>query len=216
MIRAMKCLLILSVAVAMPQTKAFSQPVPGDVFREYMWYNKDGDAGEALRVGGKVGYDSHIALDHEFDLEHAIKAECVIEKILCHDGTKGLAIQINGHDWLEVPEAKTIPYPQWEYQHHIYPVVQVALSFLKSGTGNRFQMKVDPEHSWNWPQNLVYGVHFRVYYDPAKKPHPSGKITWPKSGDTIGLQSPLRVEAQSRNGDIERVDYVGHYYDVNF
>ncbi len=49
--------------------------------------------------------------------------EIVIEKILCHDGTRGLAVQVNGNDWLSAPEAKTIPYPQWRYQHHFYPEI---------------------------------------------------------------------------------------------
>ena len=200
----------------MPHVEAFAQPVPGDVFREYMWYNKDGDAGGALRVGGRIGYEGRIALDHDFDLEHAIKAEVIIEKILCHDGTKDLAIQINDNDWLQIPEAQTIPYPQWEYQHHIYPIVQIPLSFLKSGTGNRFQMRVNPKHSWKWPQNLINGVHFRIYYNPDKKPHPTGKITSIKSGDAIGSRTPLQVEAESPNAKIKQVDYVGHSYDVNF
>ena len=192
-----------------------AQPVPGDVFREYTWYKQDGDAGAALRVGGRVGYEGVITLPHNFDLEQAIKAEVVIEKILCHDGTHGLAIQINDNDWLEIPEAQCIPYPQWDYQHHIYPVVQVPLSFLKT-SANRFRMRVSPEHSWNWPQNLINGVHFRIYYDPAKKTHPVGKMTSPKSGDTIGRNVQLQADAQSPNGKIKQVDYVGRYEDVNF
>lgn len=30
-----------------------ADPQPGDVFREYMWWKTDGDAGGALRVGGR-------------------------------------------------------------------------------------------------------------------------------------------------------------------
>ena len=33
-----------------------AQPVPGDVFKEYSWYNEAGDCGGALRVGGKLDY----------------------------------------------------------------------------------------------------------------------------------------------------------------
>jgi hypothetical protein len=145
-------------------------PVPGDVFREYTWWNEQGDAGGSLRVGGKESeelpdrgwahdyIDAPIVLSHRFDLECAIKAEVIVEKILCHDGTKGLALEVNGNPWLTVPEALTIPYPPWEYQHHISPVVPVPLSFLRSGTGNRFRMRVDADHPWKWPQNLIYGV----------------------------------------------------------
>jgi hypothetical protein len=207
--------------------EASAEPVPGDVFREYMWFNETGDAGQALRVGGKFG-DEHpdrgwahdyvnapVKLKHHFDLEHAVKAEVVIEKILCHDGTRGLVIQVNDNDWLEAPEAKTIPYPQWEYQHHTYPVVSIPLSHLKRGSGNEFRMRVSPEHSWKWPQNLIYGVHFRIYYDSSKKAHPSGEVTSPRSGDTIGMSVGLSARASSPNGGIERVDYIGYYKDVN-
>jgi len=116
-----------------------AQPVPGDVFREYMWWNEKGDAGGSFRVGGQCGekypdrgwaldyINAPVVLDLDFDLDQAIRGEVVIEKILCHDSTKGLAIEINGNPWIRVPEAEAIPYPQWEYQHHICPVVPVPM-----------------------------------------------------------------------------------------
>jgi len=76
------------------QAVGLSRPVPGDVFREYMWWNEKGDAGGSLRVGGKHGdeypdrgwahgyINAAVILPQEFDLEHAIKAEVVVEKIL--------------------------------------------------------------------------------------------------------------------------------------
>ena len=207
----------LFVVIMMISTgEAFSQPAPGDVFREYMWYKEDGDAGGSLRVGGRSGFEGSIRLEHDFDLEHAIKAEVVIEKILCHDNTTGLAIQINDGDWIYIPEPAAIPVPQWAYQHHFYPTVRIPLSGLKPGIHNTFCMKVDTKHPWNWPQNLIYGVHFRIYYDAAQKPHPAGRITRPQSGGTIGRSFVLTVDANSPNGQIEQVDYMGLYEDVNF
>jgi hypothetical protein len=206
----------------------FSKPSPGDIFREYTWHNEPGDAGGALRVGGKHGefhpdrgsahgyINAPVALNYNFDLEHAIKSEVIIEKILCHDGTKGLGIQINDNEWLQVPEADKIPFPQWEYQHHIYPTVPVLLSHLKSGKDNQFRMKVDEEHPWKWPQNLIYGVHFRIYYHRDEKKHPFGRIISPESGDTLGESVVLTSDAESPNGKIKQVDYIGHYEDVNF
>jgi hypothetical protein len=204
-------------AVLIAAVRAFSQPAPSDVFREYMWYNEGGDAGGSLRVGGRVGYDGgFIALEHDFDLEHATKAEVVIEKIQCHDGTTGLAIQVNDGDWVYIPEPATIPVPRSVYQHYFYPTVRIPLTCLKPGRGNKFRMKVDTTHPWNWPQNLVYGVHFRIYYDPAQKPHPAGRIIGPQSGGTIGRSAVLTADANSPNGEIKQVDYVSLYEDVNF
>jgi len=207
---------ILALALLHGCGMAFAEPAPGDVFREYVWYKETGDAGGSLRVGGKLGSDSPAVLEHEFDLKHATKAEVVIEKLLCHDGTKGLAIQINGHEWMSVPEAAKIPEPQWEYQHHIYPSLAIPLSWLQQGRGNEFKMRVSPEHSWKWPQNLIYGVHFRIYYDAARKSHPTGAIKSPASSATIGQAATLACQVQSPNGSIRQVDYLGHYEDVNF
>ena len=191
-------------------------PRPGDVFREYLWTNAEGDAGGSLRVGGRVGYGGgSIASPHQFDLEHAVRAEVVLEKLLCHDGTRGLEISFNNHAWIAVPEASGIPEPQWEYMHCTYPVVAVPLEQLKPGDGNRVRLRVSDEHPWNWPQNLIYGVHVRIYYDAAQKPHPTGRLISPKAGTALVTDVLLQAEASSPNGNIRRVDFLGHYEDVN-
>ena len=41
---------------------AWSQPEPGDTFREYVWFNEKGDAGRALRVGGRLGFEGAFGL----------------------------------------------------------------------------------------------------------------------------------------------------------
>lgn len=221
--------LILSLAVNIWfAPAALSSPVPGDVFREYCWYNEKGDAGQALRVGGKQGQfhpdrgsahgyiNAPIELQHEFDLENTIKAKVVIEKILCHDGTRGLAIRFNNHEWIAVPECENIPEPQWEYQHHTYPTVPIPLDQLKRGRGNTFQMKVSPEHPWDWPQNLINGVHLRTYYDPASKTHPKGRVVVLSPKDSRSEQVLLKVKPDSPDRKIRRVDYIGCYEDLNF
>jgi hypothetical protein len=208
-------LMIAALVVAAPFGTVQGQPQPGDVFREYLWTNTDGDAGGALRVGGRVGYGGGpLPLPHVFDLEHATRAEIVVEKLLCHDGTRGLAISVNNHAWLEVPSAPAIPEPQWDYQHHFYPIVPVPLSHLHTAD-NRFQMRVSDEHPWKWPQNLVYGVHFRIYYDATKKPHPTGRLVAPQPGSVLGTEVKLAAEASSPCGRIRQVDFLGCYEDVN-
>lgn len=203
------------------------QPTPGDVFREYRWFHEKGDAGQSIRVGGKKGtYHPDRGSAHDYinapftwpfdiDLEDAVKTEIVAEKVLCHDGTTGLAIQINDSEWFYFPEATHIPVPQAKYQHHTYPVLRVPLSVFKSGSGNSFRLRVDPKHPWNWPQNLINGLHIRIYYDPKTKPHPSGTVTSPQAGDSLGDTAKLTVNAHSPDSTISRVDYVGLYEDVN-
>jgi hypothetical protein len=191
-------------------------PGPGDLFREYRWTNEGGDAGGSLRVGGRLGYGGGpIELGHDFDLIHATRAEVVIEKLLCHDGTRSLSISVNDHEWIEVPEAEGIPAPQWDYQHHTYPVVAVPLEQLKAGAENQFRMRVGDEHPWNWPQNLIYGVHFRVYYDAELKPHPTGRLVSPSRNAALSTVVELLAEASSPNGSIVRVDFLGRFKDVN-
>jgi hypothetical protein len=208
--------MVTATLLLAPRSHVAATPKPGDVFREYRWTNPGGDAGGSLRVGGRFDYGGgSIELPHDFDLEYATRVEVVVEKLLCHDGTRGLALSVNDHAWIELPEAEGIPEPPWEYQHHTYPVADIPLGQLRPGRGNQFRMRVDGQHSWNWPQNLIYGVHFRVYYDAKKKPHPTGRIVSPAHGDVLGRQVRLRAEASSPNGDIERVDFLGHLEDVN-
>lgn len=205
-----------------------AQPAPGDLFREYRWFYEKGDAGQAIRVGGKQGQfhpdrgsehgyiNASMQLPHDLDLDEAVKAEIVVEKILCHDGTTGLAIQINDSDWYYFPEASHIPAPQAVYQHHTYPVIRVPVSVFKAGRNNSFRLRVDPKHPWHWPQNLINGVHIRIYYNPETKSHPTGTIASIQSGDKLSENAKLSVECKSANSPIKRVDYVGLYEDVNF
>ena len=207
----------------------FSQPEPGDVFREYMWYHKDGDAGGALRVGGKEGttdwntrivgdywVTDTIILPHDIDLDMAVKAEINVEKILCHDGTYGLGIRINNKDWIDIPESEYIRHPQSAYQHHIYPTVAIPLDYLKAGTGNSFIMRVNKHQEWDWPQNLIYGVHIRIYYDPHKKKHIQGRITSPRPGQVIGDSVMVTVGLQNTTDAVRQIDFIGNYEDVNY
>ena len=205
-----------------------AQSAPGDLFREYRWFYEKGDAGQSIRVGGKQGQfhpdrgsehgyiNASMQLPHDLDLDEAAKAEVIVEKILCHDGTTGLGIQINDSDWYYFPEASHIPTPQANYQHHIYPVIRVPVSVFKSGRNNSFRLRVDPKHPWRWPQNLINGVHIRIYYHPETKPHPTGTITSLQSGDKLSENVKLSVECKSTNSPIKQVDYVGLYEDVNF
>ena len=133
----MKLLILLCLAMTVA-----AQPQPRDVFREYAWSKPDGDAGGSLRVGGRLDYGGGpIPVPHSVDLTDAVRAEVVIEKLLCHDGTRGLAIALNGREPIVFPEAEGIPVPPWDYQYFTYPVVQVPLA----EPGHNRESGVNPE-----------------------------------------------------------------------
>lgn len=157
-----------------------AQPKPGDLFREYHWkIPEEGEKQVFLRVGGRMGYrvkpencpnikfeGDRIPLDFDFLLEGATKAEVSVQKMLCHEGTKNLRISVNNNEEIVFPPAPGIPEPQELYIHHYAPTVELPVAQLHTGNGNFFSLQVDSVHPWNWPQNLIYDVIFRIYYEP--------------------------------------------------
>lgn len=213
--RTLRCVFVGLFCAAVPVT-AIAQSGPGDLFREYRWTNEHGDCSGALRVGGQLDYGGGpIQISHEIDLDHATRAEIVVEKVLCHDGTRGLAVSLNDHPWIKVPDPPTMPDPPSAFQHHTCCIVALPIAQLQADTGNQFRMKVDAEHPWNWPQNLIYGVHLRVYYDTDKKSHPTGRIVRPSAGSTLGINVLLQAEADDPDAHIKQVDFIGCFEDVN-
>lgn len=136
-------------------TNLYSQPGPGDYYREYTWSTPDKEGNSSfLRVGGRLDYSENpneykdlsiqgrsIFLDFNLDLEGAVRAEVTVEKVLCHDGTKNLRIAFNGNNYYVFPDADSIPQPQDKYMHLYYPTVEMSLSDLIPGTENSFAAK---------------------------------------------------------------------------
>jgi len=205
-----------------------ASPSPGTVFREYTWIVPEGGENESfLRVGGHFDYRKQpplfrdgdrdgelLRLPFEIDLRNAIRAEIEVQKTLCHDHTTGLSIQINHQPSLTFPEAKGIPQPQEAYMHHFMPEIQVPLAYLKPGSQNWFSLSVDPEQPWNWPQNLVYGLTLRIYYDPAEMPECPARMQ-PIPAGKISVEQPLGI-VEVTPGSIQKVDYLAYYKGVDF
>lgn len=200
-----------------------AQPAPGDLFKEYFWFNEWGDCNGALRVGGKLDYkkkgmvvnyqaEGLIQPPFQVDLDRAIRAELVLEKMLCHEGTKGLRVSINGKKYIKVPESPHIPRPQSDYAHHYNAIVPLDLSDLKQGNENTFSFEVDTAGHW-WPQNLVYGFILRIYYEPDVLKR-RGRITYPKTGATLGLNPHISMWVPDVM-QIKKADMVGFYEDVD-
>jgi len=196
-----------------------AQPAPGDLYKEHSWFNESGDCNGALRVGGNLDYqlietvedyqgNGIIAPPFDIDLEHAIKAELVVEKMLCHGDTEGLRVSINGKNPERLPESAHIPNPQSAYAHHFNAIVPVELRDLRQGSGNTFLFEVDTAGHW-WPQNLVYGMILRVYYEPEVLEE-RGRIILPAKGEVIALENKIEL-ALPAGQKVEKIDLVGHY-----
>ena len=200
-----------------------AQPEPGDVYREHSWYNQVDECDFSLRVGGRLDYRltgnalplegrDKIVPDFEVDLDQALRAELVVEKMLCHGGTEGLRVSINGHAPLPFPDSPHILSPQSDYAHHYNGVIPVDLSLLSDGKGNSFIFDVDTAGHW-WPQNLVYGMVLRVYYNPSVVEGRS-RITSPVSGERLGKEIIIELE-HPKADQVQHIDLLGLYEDVD-
>ena len=197
----------------------FAQPIPGDLYQEYTWYNASGNTDGALRVGGRLDYrlteeaenyvgDGLIKPPFKINLEHALKAELVVEKMLCHGDTKGLRVSVNGKAPIRLPEAEHIPVPQSAYAHHFNAIVPVELDDLYQGSDNTFLFEVDTAGHW-WPQNLVYGMILRVYYEPSLVEE-RGNIIQPAPSDILGMENQIKLALPEKQ-QVEKIDLLGFY-----
>ncbi len=195
---------------------------PGARYREYVWRAPTpGQAGtlagaeDFLRVGGRVGYartpgkfpdslqdGATLLLPDSVILAGARAVTVTIEKVLAHEGTQGLAIALNGRAPLRLPEPADVPAPQGDYMFHTEVALALPLAALREGRGNRFALTVDSAQRWNWPQNIIYAVIFRVYYAPSGADAPEVDYAYRQ----VPLESLLRVKGV-RPGDAA-ADYV--------
>lgn len=155
------------------------------------------------------------------DLDGATRVEACIEMLLCHGGTVNKRMRVNANKWITIPESPFIPGdagqgpPDTEYQYMRYPTVRIPLEHMSQGI-NIFEFTCSGGTAlggW-WPQWILYGVTFRVYYDDSK-PHPTGEITRPAPGSTIGDRPGVAAAVTGLN-PIEHVDFIGLYEDFNW
>ena len=194
---------------------AVAEPQPGDVFREYVW--KPGGNYHVLNAT-----QSPILVPKDFDLAAATKAEVVLEIGNAHLGFDDLAIQLNGHEWRRIPfpdlgpkePAPSVYFHQWQ------PAVPFPLSEFNAGTNNQFELRIGPlipiTKGTHPPYTCIYSVTFRIYYDAKAKPHPTGKVIAPAAGSALGETVEIAASATSPNGAVTRIDFLGHYEDLNY
>jgi len=197
--------------------------LPGAVFREYKW---DGPWINASKWQRVTDPDATASGAHEFlpnpvnritidDLDNAVRAEVYIELLQCHAGTTDKRIRLNGSEWLDIPEAGAIPggHPE-NYQTMTYPAIELPLDCLMEGD-NIFELTNGGavKYMTSWGQFLIYGLTFRIYYSDDK-PHPTGFVSAPLSGDEI-VDNPTFTADVGGSG-IKQVDFIGLYDDFNY
>ena len=189
-----------------------ASPRSGDVFREYTW--KPSGVYHVL-----TQKQSPVGLGSDIDLDRATRAEAVLEIGNAHLGFADFHIRLNGGEWRRIsfPErGPRQPSPsRWFFQWQ--PEVPLPLAELKAGGSNHFELRVAPRtYEGTVPHpayTCVYSITFRVYYDPAKKRHTTGKVISPAPGSKLGDTVQLIAAGA---GKVEKIDFIGHYEDINY
>ena len=214
-------------AVASQAQVVFKSPQPGDVYKEYVRFNSpysndwrvtDPGTGNATAQTFLPNPTLEITID---DLTDATRAEATLITWGGHVGTSDKTISFNGNSPIQIPDLDTsngIPAGAdgRNYQRESIETIDIPLSNLVQGT-NTYQGscadQVDP-YGFGWGQFGIYGVIVRVYYDPAKKAHPTGTITSPVSRGSIGEDPTITAAVSS---GVTQVDFVASYdgYDTD-
>ena len=200
--------------------------IPGGVFREYSWTTEGVGRESFLRVGGKMGYatdtahfpielirDGYIRLAEGIDLKGATQAELVIERLQSHESTNNLQVSLNQSEWKTIHEPHSIQDSATYYMFHFYPRVNVPLDLLKDGSLD-FKLRVGDFQEWGWPQNLIYGLTLKVYYNSAKSDF-KATISGIESGGILTQKNELALETEDA-GSIRKVDYIAFCEDINW
>jgi hypothetical protein len=151
------------------------------------------------------------------DLEHAVRAEAIIDRWGGHAGTVEHRLRFNENEWLDIPLLETTPpgKPPESYLFQNTAVVQIPIDHLSEGK-NTFQGTSGGQTyaDFGWGQWGWTGIIVRVYYESDNKQgEPAGTITAPSPESELGQNPELRVSPSS--GDIQRVDFIAHYRGVD-
>ncbi len=217
-----------AIFLLMMANKPYAAPAPGDVYREYHWQPE----GKWQRVTGpevtepraRAFLPNKVNAIEIDDLDDAVKVELQIAMLLCHAGTVDKKVCINSGSWIKILESPHIPGesgtgpPDTEYQSMRYPTLPIPLSALHEGKNSfKFSCKGGTALGRWWPQWILYGVTFRVYYSDSKA-HPEGKIITPAPGSELSEKAVFRAEASpiEQGASIARVDWIGNYRDFDW
>lgn len=188
---------------------------PGDVYREFAVYNSGNDwrvtDPDASAKGAHDFLPNPIVELEIGELDHAVRAEAIIERWGGHPRTTAKQIRFNGGEWIDVPEIDTTPSgkrPE-EYYTMDTPVVPLPLGMLREGV-NTVEGTCGALDGYDWGQWGMYSVIVRVYYDGAHVEYAEGRIVAPANGEDLDEHPTVLVETDP-SGDVARVDTFASY-----
>lgn len=153
------------------------------------------------------------------NLAGATRAELSAEYWGGHIGTAGQRFRVNDGGWIDLPTLTGTPTEPQRYYRTLLGnnAAPIPLAQLREGE-NIFRFTAGRQIAFfnDWGFYWIYDFTARVYYDPARKPHPKGAMTQPKEGATFGDALRLEVTAESASDAIARVEFIGEYDDFDW
>jgi len=153
------------------------------------------------------------------DLIGATNAELSVEYWGGPIGTAGQQFNVNDHDWIDLPQPSGTPTEPQRFHRCLFGnnAAPIPLAELQNGANIfRFAAGKQIAYSFDFGFYWIYDFTARVFYDAAKKPHPTGDMVAPKAGATFGDTLTIEAKASSPNGDIVRVEFIGEYDDFDW
>ncbi len=224
-VRSTFCLFLAFAGTSIP-----AQFRPGDVFSEHRWHPKF--AWQRITGSDTTNRNARANLPNPTnaftmpDIKGALRVEASVALLTSHHGTTGAKIRVNNKKWVPIPypNESILPgqrgqgRPVQQYLALRYPRVTIPLTDFVAGK-NTFQVDCTQAGSTAlgrfWPQHLLYGVIFRVFWKTSK-PHATGRITAPDSLGILNQQSVQFLIATAGPNKVVQVDYIGNYDDFNW
>jgi len=211
--------MVISISTVQAATGRLRGPQPGSIYKEYPRAN-NGYADWRVTDPNTQrpqaqAYLPNAVLDLNITtLQHATRAEAVIDLWGGHCGTTGKAIRFNGNPWVSISELQTPPPNPECYLNYANITVDVPLAYLVEGT-NYFEGTNAGQtcYSFDWGQWGQFGIILRVYYDSTMV-HPTGSITGVSDGGILN-ENPQITASASATAGISKVSFVGYYEGID-
>lgn len=221
----------LAATVGEPSPTSHSDsPKDGSVFREFAYnfgappsqHFAELDPKATFKFVGEHAWGAtmprHVPRPIFLDLANSVRAELSVEFWGGHIGTGSQRFQVNSNGWVDLPQPVGTPTaPQLFYRTLLgNNAAPIPLSHLRQGTNSiQFAAGSQIAYSFGFGFYWIYDFTVRVFYDDSR-PHPAGEVVLPRPGMSFGDSLELEARADSPNGPIARVEFIGEYDDFDW